>query len=169
MGTFEQSADEISGADQCASSHPGATKNTFSREASGSVPSRPTVTRWSRRPSLTTASTSSSRSTEKWDTIWVVSKGDTANIPYWPNYVAVSDQDFVCRYTDYNVLNVQGHTPLYVDDHPDDLFVGFRSAQRVSPPHILHHDKEDPAEGCLYIVLDAQLDREHQCDGQFHR
>ncbi|MBP1647550.1 MAG: hypothetical protein H6Q30_995 [Bacteroidetes bacterium] len=54
-------------------------------------------------------------STEKWDTIWTVSKGDTAQIPYWPDYVAVSDQDFVCRYNDYNLLNVQGHTPLYVE------------------------------------------------------
>ena len=53
--------------------------------------------------------------TSKWDTIWAVSKGDTANIPYWPNYVGVSDQDFVCRYSDYNVLNIQGHTPLYLD------------------------------------------------------
>ncbi|RPH37862.1 hypothetical protein EHM92_01580, partial [bacterium] len=36
---------------------------------------------------------------ERWDTIWTVSKGDTADIPYWPDYVAVSDQDFVCRYS----------------------------------------------------------------------
>ena len=51
----------------------------------------------------------------QWDTIWVGAKGDTMQIPYWPNYVAVSDQDFVCRYSDYNVLNVQNHTPLNVD------------------------------------------------------
>jgi len=50
-----------------------------------------------------------------WDTIWVGSKGDTLQIPYWPNYVTVSDQDFVCRYNDYNLLNVYDHTPLYVD------------------------------------------------------
>jgi len=50
-----------------------------------------------------------------WDTIWVGSKGDTLQIPYWPNYVAISDQDFVCRYSDYNVLNIDNHVPLYVD------------------------------------------------------
>ncbi|MEK6757445.1 MAG: hypothetical protein AABZ02_14930, partial [Bacteroidota bacterium] len=30
-----------------------------------------------------------------WDTIWVPSRGDTLHIPYWPNYVGFSDQDFV--------------------------------------------------------------------------
>jgi hypothetical protein len=50
-----------------------------------------------------------------WDTIWVASKGDTINIPYWQQYVAVSDQDFVCRYSDDNVLNVPDHTPLNLD------------------------------------------------------
>ncbi|RKY53619.1 MAG: hypothetical protein DRP92_03075 [Candidatus Neomarinimicrobiota bacterium] len=52
---------------------------------------------------------------EVWDTIWVVCKGDTVDIPYWPGYVAVSDQDFICRYSDYNVLNVPNHHPLYLD------------------------------------------------------
>ena len=52
---------------------------------------------------------------EPWDTIWVAKKGDTLNIPYWPNYVGVSDQDFVCRYSDYNILNIDNHTPLYLD------------------------------------------------------
>ena len=52
---------------------------------------------------------------QPWDTIWVAAKGDTLDIPYWPNYTAVSDQDFVCRYSDYNVLNVTDHTPLYLD------------------------------------------------------
>lgn len=50
-----------------------------------------------------------------WDTIWVARKGDTLQIPYWPNYVGVSDQDFVCRYSDYNLLNIDNHTPLYLD------------------------------------------------------
>jgi len=52
---------------------------------------------------------------EPWDTIWVALKGDTLDIPYWPDYVAVSDQDFVCRYNDYTVTNIGLHTPLYVD------------------------------------------------------
>ncbi|NIA09962.1 MAG: hypothetical protein GWP10_09585, partial [Nitrospiraceae bacterium] len=52
-----------------------------------------------------------------WDTIWVVNKGNTVNIPYWPGYVGVSDQDFVCRYSDYSPasLKVSGHIPLYLD------------------------------------------------------
>lgn len=52
-----------------------------------------------------------------WDTIWVVNKGDTADIPYWPGYVGISDKDFVCRYNDYGSasLRADGHTPLYLD------------------------------------------------------
>ena len=55
---------------------------------------------------------------EPWDTVWVVSHGNTANIPYWPDYyVGFSDQDFVCRYSDYNeaALIVPDHKPLYSD------------------------------------------------------
>lgn len=54
-------------------------------------------------------------SATKGDTIWTGLKGDTLNIPYWPHYVAVSDQDFICRYSDYNILNIADHVPLYVD------------------------------------------------------
>ena len=54
-------------------------------------------------------------SAEPWDTVWVATKGDTFDIPYWPNYTAVSDQDFICRYNDYNILNITDHTPLYLD------------------------------------------------------
>ncbi len=72
-----------------------------------------------------------------WDTIWVVNKGNTVNIPYWPGYVGVSDQDFVCRYSDYSPasLKVSGHIPLYLDviqtsyawsAHPLDEFIVFR-------------------------------------------
>jgi len=52
-----------------------------------------------------------------WDTIWVVNRGDTVDIPYWQNYVGISDQDFVCRYNDYNAvsLRVPNHNPLYLD------------------------------------------------------
>ncbi len=49
------------------------------------------------------------------DTIWVVMKGDTADIPYMPNYTAVSDQDFVCKYSDYNITNLGDHIPLFLD------------------------------------------------------
>jgi len=49
------------------------------------------------------------------DTIWVVSKGDTVDLPYWPGYVGISDQDFICKYSDYNLLNIDNHNPLYLD------------------------------------------------------
>ncbi|MDZ7331743.1 MAG: hypothetical protein ONB31_07170 [candidate division KSB1 bacterium] len=54
-------------------------------------------------------------SAARWDTIWVVNKGLTVDIPYWPNYTAVSDQDLVCRYSDYNITNITAHQPLFVD------------------------------------------------------
>lgn len=49
-----------------------------------------------------------------WDTIWVVHKNDTVDIPYWNNYIGKADQDFVCRYTDYGPvsLKVSNHHPL---------------------------------------------------------
>ena len=52
-----------------------------------------------------------------WDTIWVAARGDTLDIPYWPKYVGVSDQDFVCRYSDYNPASIRvgTHTPLFLD------------------------------------------------------
>jgi hypothetical protein len=49
------------------------------------------------------------------DSIWVVAKGDTVDIPFWPDYVGVSDQDFVCLYSDYNLTNIANHLPMYVD------------------------------------------------------
>lgn len=54
-------------------------------------------------------------SSAPWDTIWVVNKGENVDIPYLPNYVGISDQDFICKYSDYNLTNVSLHTPLYVD------------------------------------------------------
>lgn len=56
-------------------------------------------------------------SSAPWDSTWVVARGDTVQIPYWGNYVGVSDQDFVCRYTDYGPtsLRVANHVPLYLD------------------------------------------------------
>ncbi|MBK7258444.1 MAG: hypothetical protein IPI01_11710 [Ignavibacteriae bacterium] len=50
-----------------------------------------------------------------WDSIWTGSKGDTLQIPYWQNYECISDQDFVSRYSDDNVLNIDNHTPLHLD------------------------------------------------------
>ncbi|UCE08621.1 MAG: hypothetical protein JSW07_11610, partial [bacterium] len=45
----------------------------------------------------------------------MATKADTLNIPYYPDYTAISDQDFVCKYSDYNILNITDHTPLYLD------------------------------------------------------
>lgn len=49
------------------------------------------------------------------DTIWVINKGDTVDIPYWGRYTAIADQDFVCRYSDYYLTNIGDHRPLYLD------------------------------------------------------
>jgi hypothetical protein len=49
------------------------------------------------------------------DTIWNVARGDTAQIPYWPGYIGLSDQDFVCHYSDDNITNIENHTPLHVE------------------------------------------------------
>jgi len=54
---------------------------------------------------------------EPWDTIWVVNRNDTVDIPYFENYVGLSDRDYVFRYNDYNPysLTKANHVPLYVD------------------------------------------------------
>jgi hypothetical protein len=49
-----------------------------------------------------------------WDSIWVVDRGQTVDIPYWPSYTGVSDQDLVCRYND-NIQNIPGHSPMYLE------------------------------------------------------
>lgn len=70
-------------------------------------------------------------SAEPWDTVWAINEGDTVHIGginsegeeeyYWPDYHALSNQDFVCRYNDYNILNPgtgelgEPHRPLYID------------------------------------------------------
>ena len=71
----------------------------------------------------------------EWDTIWVVNPisgpdgidiggttEDGSTEVYLPDYKPLSDQDFVCRYNDYNILtpvvgsgNAQPHDPLYID------------------------------------------------------
>ena len=70
-----------------------------------------------------------------WDSVWVIDKGKNVDIGgtlpdgsedfYWNNYSAVSDQDYVCRFNDYGVLdpnrptsggsNGEPHEPLYID------------------------------------------------------
>ena len=54
---------------------------------------------------------------EPWDTVWVIGRYDTVDIPYWKNYVGTSDQDFGCRYNDYGPSSqkVALHKPLFID------------------------------------------------------
>ena len=49
------------------------------------------------------------------DSIWVVNRGETVNIPYWPGYTAVSDQDMVIRMNDYTITSPWLHNPLGID------------------------------------------------------
>jgi hypothetical protein len=49
-----------------------------------------------------------------WDSVWVVNRGQTVDIPYWPGYTGISDQDLVCRYSDV-IQNIPGHQPLYIE------------------------------------------------------
>ena len=41
---------------------------------------------------------------EPWDTVWVAEQGRTIDIPYWPGYTAVSNQDLITRFNDYTLL-----------------------------------------------------------------
>jgi hypothetical protein len=36
---------------------------------------------------------------EPWDTVWAVNGHSVVEIPYWPSYQGISDEDFVCRYS----------------------------------------------------------------------
>ncbi len=54
----------------------------------------------------------------EWDTIWVVDRYETVDIPYWPGYTAVSDQDFVYHYVDYELIDLpqeEPHIPLHLE------------------------------------------------------
>ena len=50
-----------------------------------------------------------------WDTVWVVNRGETVDIPYLPNYTALADQDLVCRYRDYQIPLEDQVAPLYLE------------------------------------------------------
>ncbi len=54
---------------------------------------------------------------EEWDSIWVVQRGEIADIPYLHGYKGLADKDYVFRYNDYNPvsLKVKNHHPLFVD------------------------------------------------------
>jgi len=50
-----------------------------------------------------------------WDTVWTLRRGETADIPYLPNYTAWSDQELICRYSDYAIDLEDQVAPLFVD------------------------------------------------------
>lgn len=52
---------------------------------------------------------------EPWDSVWVVNRAETVDIPYWPKYTGVSDQDLVCRYNDTDTQIEYHEDPLYID------------------------------------------------------
>jgi hypothetical protein len=52
---------------------------------------------------------------EPWDSVWVVNRGSKVNIPYWPDYTGISDQDLVCHYNDYTIKNIPDHKPLDIE------------------------------------------------------
>lgn len=49
-----------------------------------------------------------------WDTVWVVERAQTVDIPFKPGYTGVSDQDMVSHFTDED-RTVPLHDPLNVD------------------------------------------------------
>ena len=52
---------------------------------------------------------------EPWDTVWVVSKEEVVDIPYFPNYKGISDDDLVARYSDYRVRSAGQQRALGID------------------------------------------------------
>lgn len=52
-----------------------------------------------------------------WDTIWAVPRNHVADIPYWPGYTGVSDEDLVMRYNDYGPTSLlkADHRPLFLE------------------------------------------------------
>jgi len=62
-----------------------------------------------------------------WDTIWHVQRGEIVDIPYWPGYEGISDQDYVRRMSDYNI-DPSGGSYIQIcegddDPHTDPLFI----------------------------------------------
>jgi hypothetical protein len=52
---------------------------------------------------------------EPWDTIYVVDRDEVVDIPYWPGYKGISDEDFVCRFNDYQYKPPDQVMPLGVE------------------------------------------------------
>ena len=55
-----------------------------------------------------------------WDTIWTVGRNELVDIgdpadPYWQNYLGISDQDFVCKYSDDFWTKITRHRPMHIE------------------------------------------------------
>lgn len=51
---------------------------------------------------------------QPWDTVWVVPKDSVVDIPYFPGYRGISENDLVCRYNDYLIRVPDQLKPLGV-------------------------------------------------------
>ena len=50
-----------------------------------------------------------------WDTVWVVEKGDTGGMPYYPDFVGFAQQNFVTHYGDYYMNHPEQQGQLRMD------------------------------------------------------
>ena len=57
---------------------------------------------------------------ESWDTVWVIGRNEVVDIPYWPGYKGLSDQDMVCRYSDFPIYYPWGKSGSH-DPHTVSL------------------------------------------------
>tara|TARA_Y100001970_G_scaffold5054_1_gene5746 strand:- start:11463 stop:13418 length:1956 start_codon:yes stop_codon:yes gene_type:complete len=51
----------------------------------------------------------------EWDTVWVVAKGDTGGMPYWPDFVGFAQQNFVTHYGDYYMNHPEQQNQLRME------------------------------------------------------
>ena len=51
-----------------------------------------------------------------WDSLYIVQKGDTVDIPFYKNnYTAKSNEDIIGHYNDYSITSVPNHVPMGID------------------------------------------------------
>ena len=94
-----------------------------------------------------------------WDTIWHVERGEIVDIPYWPGYEGLSDQDFVRRASDYNLIGGSYIQLCESDDNPhtDPLFIDVITTSHAwaNPPldeFMVWQNYIIPTQGKLYNV-----------------
>ena len=96
-----------------------------------------------------------------WDTIWHVQRGEIVDIPYWPGYEGISDQDFVRRMSDYNI-DPSGGSYIQIcesddDPHTNPLFIDVITTSHAwaNPPldeFMIWQNYIIPTHGKLYNV-----------------